>query len=116
MKRPLTKIEVQYQIAQRTGLDRKQVGAVFSELENIIHEQVGMDGVGAFNLAGLIKIERVTRGPYKARKWVNPRTGETKQIGPGPVRMALKIKPLKRLKEFERSEFQPSKEEPPPRE
>jgi nucleoid DNA-binding protein len=96
----LTKSAVQQELAQATGLSRKQVGEVFDALTALIHREVGKKGPGVFSFAGLLKIKRVHKPATKERMGRNPATGEAMTIKAKPARTVVKSLPLKSLKEM----------------
>ena len=75
-KKPPTKSEILNQIAADTKLTRKDVSAVLGSLEGLIAKELKPRGAGYFNLPGLLKIKVVKKPARKARKGVNPFTGE----------------------------------------
>jgi nucleoid DNA-binding protein len=100
LKAALKKTEIIQRIADAVTLSRKEVGAVLSELENIIGQHMKKQGPQEFVLAGLLKIKTVNKKATKARKGVNPFTGETTMFKAKPARSVVKIKALKKLKEM----------------
>jgi nucleoid DNA-binding protein len=70
----ITKSETFQQIAQATGLTRKQVAAIFDELANLIDRNLGKKGPGVFSLPGLVKFKLVRKPATPARKGINPFT------------------------------------------
>lgn len=100
--KPMTKSALYGEIAENTGLTKKQVSSVFDELSTIIERHVKKRGAGQFTLPGLLKIKTVKKPAQKARKGVpNPfRPGETMDIAAKPATTKVKVTPLKRLKEM----------------
>ena len=99
-KEPMTKTQILTTIAENTELSRKQVQAVFDELGDLIESHVKPRAVGHFTLPGLMKI-MVTRKPAtKARKGINPFTGEETVFKAKPARNVIKVRPLKKLKDM----------------
>lgn len=96
--KPPTKSEVVSQIADRTGLTRKDVGAVFENLNVVIRKS--LRGPGEFTVPGLMKVRVVRKPATKARKGVNPFTGEEIMIKAKPARKAVKVTALKNLKDM----------------
>jgi nucleoid DNA-binding protein len=95
-----TKAQILAHISDKTGLTRKDVGAVFEELNTLIKKNIGRRGPGDFTVPGLMKI-RVTRKPAtKARKGVNPFTGEEMVFKAKPARRAVRVTALKGLKDM----------------
>ena len=92
-----TKSELLNGISDNTGLTRKQVSGVISELECIIGQH--MKGAGMFTLPGVMKIITKRKPATKARKGVNPFTGEMTTFKAKPARTIVKIRALKKLKD-----------------
>jgi nucleoid DNA-binding protein len=98
--KPPTKSEVFNQIASDTGLTRKEVGAVFESLGGMISKSLSSRGPGLFNVVGLMKIKVVKKPATKERKGINPFTGEEAVFKAKPARKAIKVQPLKALKDM----------------
>ncbi len=98
--KPMSKSEILSTLAERTGLSRKDVGNVLTELEALIASNLGRRGPGVFSLPGLLKITVQHKPATKQRKGINPFTGEEITIKAKPARNVVKIRPLKRLKEM----------------
>ena len=96
----LTKSQIVASIADSTGLSKKQVGAVMDETHALIERSVKKRGVGEFTIPGILKITTVKKPARKARKGINPFTGEETVFKAKPASIAVKIRPLKKLKEF----------------
>jgi nucleoid DNA-binding protein len=94
------KTQILTQIADATQLSRKQVQAVLDELTNVIEGHVKKKGVGEFVLPGLLKITTVKKPATKARKGINPFTGEEVMFKAKPASISVKVRPLKKLKEM----------------
>ncbi|WP_111657058.1 HU family DNA-binding protein [Isoalcanivorax indicus] len=97
---PMSKTQVTANIAETTGLTKKQVSAVLEELTGIIEGHVKKRGAGQFTLPGLMKITTVKKPATKARKGINPFTGEETVFKAKPASIAVKIRPLKKLKDM----------------
>lgn len=90
------------EIADKTELTKKQVGAVFDELGDLIQRHVKKGGAGQFVLPGMLKIKTVKKPARKARKGVpNPfRPGELMDVAAKPASTKVKVLPLKALKDM----------------
>lgn len=99
----LSKTQVFTEIAENTGLTRKQVASVMDELESLIERSVKKRALGEFTIPGLLKITTVKKPARKARKGVNPFTGEETTFKAKPASIAVKVRPLKKLKAFAES-------------
>ena len=97
-----TKSEILQTLADKTGLNRKQVAAVFEELANIINADLGKKGPGVFTLHGLLKLKVIRKPAVKGGKEVpNPfKPGETMITKNKPARNVVKALPLKNLKDM----------------
>ena len=94
-----TKTQVIAAIADDTGLSKKEVAAVFSNLGELIQRHMQARGSGEFTIpdAG-VKIRRVIKPARKARMGRNPFTGEEIKIAAKPKSKAVKCSPLASLK------------------
>ena len=81
-------------------MTRKQVGDVLEELEVLIERSVKKRALGEFTIPGLMKITTVKKPATKARKGINPFTGEETMFKAKPASVAVKVRPLKKLKDF----------------
>jgi len=99
-KEPMTKSALYMTISENTGLKKKEVVAVFDELTKIINGHVKKSAAGLFTMPGLMKVKVVRKPATKARKGINPFTGEPTVFKAKPARNVVKILPLKALKEM----------------
>ena len=97
--KPSTKTEILSYIAEETELKKKDVGAVFEALQDLIQRDL-KKGPGVFNVPGLMKIKVVNKPAVPARKGVNPFTGEEMMFKAKPARNVVKVTPLKALKDM----------------
>ncbi|WP_345783776.1 HU family DNA-binding protein [Luteolibacter rhizosphaerae] len=95
-----SKTQILDQIAAETGLARKQVAGVLDSLNGIIGGHLDKRGVGEFVLPGLLKISTVKKPAVKARKGINPFTKEEVTFKAKPASVAVKVRPLKALKDM----------------
>ena len=99
-QKPMTKTEIMATLAENTGLTKRQVASVFEELAKLIGKNLGRRGPGVFNVPGMIKVKVVRKPATKARKGINPFTGEDTVFKAKPARNAVKVLPLKGLKDM----------------
>ncbi|MGI0117121.1 HU family DNA-binding protein [Zooshikella sp. RANM57] len=95
-----TKTQILNEIAENTGLTKKDVSNVLDGLTEVIERHIKKRGCGEFTLPGLLKITTKKKPAVKARKGVNPFTGEEMMFKAKPASMQVKVRPLKRLKDF----------------
>ncbi len=100
IKEKMTKSQIFTEIGENTELSRKQVAAVFDELEALVARSICKRGLGEFTVPGLMKVTTVKKPAKKARKGINPFTGEEQMFKAKPASIAVKVRPLKKLKEF----------------
>ena len=97
---PYTKGQVIATIAEETGLTKKQVSGVFGSLNELISRHLKARGAGVFTLPGLAKITVIKKRATKARKGINPFTGQETTFAAKPARRVVKVRALKSLKEM----------------
>jgi nucleoid DNA-binding protein len=100
IKDPYTKSQLIASIAEETELTKKQVTSVFDSLTGIIEGHIKRNAAGQFTLPGLLKMKVVRKPATKARKGINPFTGEETVFKAKPARNVVKILPLKASKEM----------------
>lgn len=100
VKDPLTKSGIVKAVMDMTGVAKKEVVAVMEALGTAIELHVKAKGPGKFTLPGLLKINVVKKPATKARKGVNPFTGEEIMFKAKPARNVVKIRALRKLKEM----------------
>lgn len=96
----LTKTEMLQQISEATELNKKQVQSVLDALSDLIEGHIKKRACGEFVLPGLMKITTVKKPATKARKGINPFTGEETIFKAKPASTAVKVRPLKKMKEM----------------
>jgi len=100
-KKPPTKSEIYATIADDTGLTKKDVAAVFESLAGQIKKNLGgRGGPGLFTVPGLLKMRVVKKAATKARKGINPFTGEEMMFKAKPASKTVKVAALKGLKDM----------------
>ena len=95
-----SKTQLLSEIAENTELSRKQVGSVIDELTDLIERHIKKGSCGEFVLPGMMKVTTVKKPARKARKGINPFTGEEQMFKAKPASKKVKIYPLKGLKEM----------------
>jgi nucleoid DNA-binding protein len=99
-KTAMKKTAILNEISMSSGLTKKQVSSVFDGLEGLIEGHIKKRGPGQFTLPGLLKIEVKRKPATKARKGINPFTGEETTFKAKPARNVVKIRPLKKMKDM----------------
>lgn len=101
-KKAPSKSEVTNNIAEATGLTKKQVSSVLEALATEIKKSLGNKGPGVFAIPGLVKIEKKKVPARPAQKNVpNPfKPGETMDRPAKPASVKVKVRALKNLKDM----------------
>ncbi len=101
-KKPLTKSQIYTNIAEATGLTRKQVAGVFEALTEEIRKSLSSRGPGVFQVPGLVKVVKKFVPAKKAQKNVpNPfKPGEFMDRPAKPAHHKVRVRPLKTLKDM----------------
>ncbi len=100
VKEAMTKTQIMAELAEKTELSKKQVQSVLDEMGILIERHIKKKSVGEFTLPGLCKILVQKKPATKARKGINPFTGEETIFKAKPATNSVKIRPLKRLKDM----------------
>lgn len=100
IKEPMNKTALYTSIAETTELSKKDVGKVFDALADVINGHIRKNAVGAFTVPGLFKVKTVRKPATKARKGINPFTGEEAVFKAKPARTVVKVLPLKKVKDM----------------
>jgi len=99
--KPLSKSEVLNALAESTGLARKDIASVLTELSGLISKNLGKKGPGVFAVPGLLKITVVRKPATKGGMKPNPfKPGEMMKVAPKPAKNVVKIRPLKAMKDM----------------
>jgi len=99
-KKALTKTEIYTHLSEQTELSKRDVKGIFDELTTLAGKHLGSRGPGQFTIPGLCKMTVKVRPARKARKGVNPFTGEEMTFKAKPKSKTVKIRPVKALKDM----------------
>jgi nucleoid DNA-binding protein len=100
LRSALNKSQLLSHIGEMSDLSRKQVAQCLEALANAMHRHIRKGGAGEFTVPGLLKCIVKHKPATKARKGINPFTGEMITFKAKPARDVVKIRALKRLKEM----------------
>jgi nucleoid DNA-binding protein len=102
VKKPPTKTQIMANIAEATGLSKKDVAAVFEALDAEVKKNLSSRGAGSFTIPGMLKIVKQKVPAKPARKGVpNPfKPGELMDVPAKPACNKIKIRALKNLKDM----------------
>ena len=95
-----TKSQIYGDIADTTGLTRKEVASVFEAMTGLVKKDLGRRGAGTFTVPGLMKIRKHRKPATKRRFGKNPFTGEEQWFAAKPAKNVVKFTALKGLNEM----------------
>jgi nucleoid DNA-binding protein len=97
----ITKSAIFQELAEQTGLSRKQVASVFDALSGLIKRELSSKkGAGVFTVPGLLKLTTVKKKAVPARKGIDPFTKQERMFKARAARTVVKARPLKALKDM----------------
>lgn len=96
----MTKSQILAEITDNTDISKKDVATVLAELDSLIERHIKKRACGEFLLPGLLKIVTVKKPAVKARKGINPFTGEEMMFKAKKATTVVKVRALKKLKEM----------------
>ena len=99
VKSVLSKSALVHHLAGTSGAAAKDVRAVIAALEETIRASISKKGPRTFVLPGILKITAVAVPAKKARKGINPFTGEETVFKAKPATVKVKVRPMKKLKD-----------------
>lgn len=94
----MTKTQMLQEVADRADLPLRDVKVALNAFEEVILDSVSRKGSGEFMMTGLFKITATDVPAKKARRGINPFTGEETTFKAKPASVKLKIRPLTKLK------------------
>lgn len=100
VKEPYKQTQIISHIAETTNLGKKEIKHTLESIKGLIGAHICKKGAKEFSFLSLFKITVTKKPATKARKGINPFTGEEITISAKPARNVVKIRPLKKLKEM----------------
>jgi nucleoid DNA-binding protein len=94
----LTKSQVATEVAAKSGLSKKDVGAAFDALAEVLAKE--LKSGRPMTLFGLVKVTTAHKAATQSRPGRNPFTGEAITIKAKPARKVVKVRALKALKDM----------------
>jgi nucleoid DNA-binding protein len=95
----LTKSQFVAEIADRSGITKKQASAVLDAINEVIVTQLGKKGPGEITIPGLLKLNVVEKPATPERQGINPFTKEPTVFKAKPASRSVKARPVKALKD-----------------
>ena len=107
----LPKSEIYKALAAKTGLEAKQVSAVFTALEELVKTELSKkNGAGEFVIPNIVKLKLLAKPATKATKKPNPfKKGEMMDVKAKPASVVVKPRILKGLKDIKPAGKAPAK-------
>jgi nucleoid DNA-binding protein len=99
VKTVLTKSQLVAHLADAAKVAAKDVRELLAALEETIRASISKKGPRTFVLPGILKITAVAVPARKARKGINPFTGEATVFKAKPATVKVKVRPMKKLKD-----------------
>jgi nucleoid DNA-binding protein len=93
----MSKTELIEAVANQSGLEKKQVGAVLDALNNVIYQELRAER--EVTIPGLLKLTSVRKPAVPEREGINPFTKQPTMFKAKPARTVIKPRPLKALKD-----------------
>ncbi len=99
-EKPMTKTEFINAMCEGTELSKQQVAKFLDELAKLIGTNLAEDGPGVLSIPGLMKVKVVRKPATPEREGIDPFTKQPKVFAAKPARNAVKVTPLKGLKDL----------------
>jgi nucleoid DNA-binding protein len=93
----MTKSQFVNDVAEKSGLSKRDASAVLDAVNDIVMEQ--LKGAGEVTLPGLLKLNVVVKPATPERPGINPFTKEPTVFKAKPARKVVKARPVKALKD-----------------
>ncbi|NUO52261.1 MAG: hypothetical protein HOV80_25690 [Polyangiaceae bacterium] len=96
----MTKTQFLAAMAEKAGLDKRQVNAVFDALAGLIKEQLGPSGPGELTVLNLVKLKVKETPATSDGEKINPFTKEKQFVKGKPASRKVRATPMKGLKDL----------------
>lgn len=96
----MTKAQIIGELAEKTGVSKKDVSGVFAGLTDLVKRELGKRGPGEFVIPDLLKL-KVRNIPAKAaHKGIDPFTKVERMFAAKPASRKVRASALKKLKDL----------------
>ena len=100
IKEKQTKTQILGELAEATGLSRKQIQDVFGKTKELATRHLKKNGSGEFTIPEMgVKLRRTKRAARKAGQARNPFTGEMVQVAARPASLSVRATAMKAIKD-----------------
>ena len=96
----MSKAQIVAELAERSGLDRKQVQGVLTELLSLAERELGKDGPGEFVIPDMVKLRVKLTPGREAHEGIDPFTKEKRMFPARPASRKVRASVLKRVKDL----------------
>jgi nucleoid DNA-binding protein len=96
----MTKTQFLAAMAERSGLDKRQVNAIFDALQGLIKEQLSANGPGELTILNLLKLKVKETKATEDREGIHPITKQPQVIKGKPASRRVRATPMKGLKDL----------------
>ena len=86
-------------LAEKSGLNKKQAATALDTINAIVSQQLGRQGPGEVLIPGLLRLKVVDKPATPQHEGINPFTKEPMVYKAKPAHKAIKVMPLKALKD-----------------
>lgn len=86
-------------LAEKSGLSKKQAAAALDTISAMVAQQLGKQGPGEVLIPGLLIMNVVDKPAIPEHEGINPFTREPMTYKAKPARRAIKVRPLKALRD-----------------
>lgn len=86
-------------LAEKSGLDHKQVSSALDAMNILVAQQLGSRGPGEVLIPGLLSLNVVEKPATPQHEGINPFTKEPMTFKAKAARKVIKVRPLKALKD-----------------
>ena len=100
IRTPMTQAQMATEIAVDTGFSRTDVITILESFGDQVYRHLKSRSCGQVKVLGMFNVNKVKKPARKARKGINPFTGEQIMIKAKPATQVIKVRPLKGLKEM----------------
>lgn len=96
----MTKSQIISELAEKTGVAKKDVSGTFTELSALIKRELGKKGPGEFVVPDLFKLRVRNIPARKERKGIDPFTKQERVFPAKPASRKIRATALKKLKDL----------------
>jgi nucleoid DNA-binding protein len=95
----MTKVQIIKELAEKTGMSKKDVQGVLAGLLELVKRELGKRGPGEFVIPDIIKLKVKTIPARKERKGLDPFTKQERIFPAKPASKRVRATTLKKLKD-----------------